>query len=152
MGELLPTNVRVRDDSPLAQSAAGPSCHDVPTGMPPLVTEGVGGVDMNLPPSTMTPRDPSAMSPSIRPTPSTIAWAANGMGRADALGDVVVAPDYDPCVTATASSTYVDGVMTGCTTSIAVDATSAVGSPIRPVVGSSITNITGYSVTSKGAP
>ena len=62
-GEPLPTDVRVRDDSPLAPSATDPSCHDVPTGMPPPAIEGVSGADTNLSPSTMTLRDPLAVSP-----------------------------------------------------------------------------------------
>ena len=69
MGEPLPTNVRVKDDSLQAPSAAEPSRHDVPTGTPPPAMEGVNGVDANLSPSTMTLEDPSAVYPSVRPMP-----------------------------------------------------------------------------------
>ena len=152
MTDPLPTDVRVNDNSPLAPSATDPSCHDVPTGTPPPVTEGVSGVDANLSPSTMTLRDPSAMSPSIQPTPGTVAWATDGTGHANTSGDAAVVPGYDPSVTATTTSTYVDGAMTSCVTPTTVDATSSVGSPIHPTSDSGIVAIIGCSATSKGGP
>ena len=73
MGKPLPTDVRTRDDSPLAPSATDPSHHDVPAETSPLAMEGVSGADANLSPSTMTLEDPSAVSPSIWPTPGAVA-------------------------------------------------------------------------------
>ena len=54
MGEPPPTDVRARDDSPLAPSATDPSRHDVPVGTPPLAMEGVSSVDADPSPSTTT--------------------------------------------------------------------------------------------------
>ena len=134
MGELLPTDVRARDDSPLAPSAADPSCRDAPTETPPLAMEGVSGVDANLSPSTTTLGESLAMSPSIRPMPGVVAWAANGTGHAGASGTAVFTPDYDPSITATATSTYVGRVTTGGVAPTMVSATSTVGSPVTPLV------------------
>ena len=141
----LPTDVRVRDDSPPAPSAANPSRCDVPIKMPPSVMEGASGAGTNLSPSTTTPGDPSATSPSVRPAPGTVAWAADGTGRANASCNAALTPDYDPYVTATTTSTYVSGVMTGCVM-------SAVDSPVRPAIDSGITAITGCFVTFEGTP
>ena len=69
----LPTDVRVRDDSPLALSVVSPSRCDVPGGTPPSMIEGVNQANTNLSPSTTTPRDPTATSSSIWPMPGTVA-------------------------------------------------------------------------------
>ena len=62
--------------------------------------EGASGVGANLSPSTMTPGDPSAVSPSVRPMPGAVAWATDGMGRANASGDAAVKPSYDTSIRA----------------------------------------------------
>ena len=74
------------------------------------------------------------------------------MGRTNASSNATVMPGYDPSITATATSTYIGTVTPGCIVPATVDATSAVGSPVRPTVSSSITTITGCSVTSEGTP
>ena len=125
MGELLPTDIRARDDSPSAPGVADPS------------------------PGTTTPRDPSDTSPSVWPMPGAVAWAADGAGRAGALGAAAVAPSYDQSITDAATCTYVGGVMTGSIAPTTVGAMSAVGSPIRPAVSSAIAAITSCSVTSE---
>ena len=120
--------------------------------MPPPATEGVSSADANLSPSTMTPGDPPAVSPSIRPVLGAIAWAIDGMDHAIASGDVAVAHGYDPSVLATATTTYVGGVMTGYIAPTMFGDTSAVSSPVCPTVGSGIMAITSCSTTSEGAP
>ena len=110
--EPLPTDVRARDDSPLAPSTTNPFCHDVPTRTPPSAMEGISGADTNLSPITTTPGDPSAASPFIQPMPGAVAWAADGKSCANASGNAAVAPGYDPSITAATTSTCVSGVMT----------------------------------------
>jgi len=109
-------------------------------------------MDANLSPSTMTPRDPSAMSLSAQPEPGAVAWATDGTGRADASGDATVAHGYDQSITAAATSTGIGGVTTGCVAPTMVGATSAVGSPVHPAIGSGITAVIGCSVMSEGDP
>ena len=149
-GEPLPTDVRARDDSSPAPSAADPNRHDVPTGMPPPVMEGVSGADANLSPSTTTPENPSATSPSVQPAPAIIAWATDGTGHAadgtGHLGDAIVASSCDPSVMVVATSTYIGWVMTSYIKPITIGAMSVVGSVVRPAIGSGITPITSYSV------
>ena len=110
------------------------------------------GVDANLSPSTMTPRDPSDVSLSIRPMASAVTWATNGMGHASALGTTMIVPGYDPPVTTAATSACITEVRISYVTTATVSITSAVGSPVRPIVGSGITAITDCSVTSEGIP
>ena len=74
------------------------------------------------------------------------------MGRANISGDVAVAPDCDPSIMGTTTSTYISGVMTGCIMPATIGTTSAVGSPVRPVIGSGIVAITGCSAISEGDP
>ena len=91
-------------------------------------------------------------SPSVRPTLGAIAWATDGICRANASGDAAVVPGYDPSITPAITSTCVDRVTTGYVTPAMVGATSMVDSPVRPVVGSGIVAITGCSATSEGTP
>ena len=114
--------------------------------------EGASDVGMNLSPSTTTPGDPSAASPSVWPAPSAVAWATDGMGHANALGNAAVVPGYDPSIMTAATSTCIGGVTTGCVTPATVGATSAVGSPVLPTIGSVITAVTGCSMMSEGDP
>ena len=114
--------------------------------------EGVRGADMNRSPSTTTPGDSSAMSPSVRPTPGAVAWATDGMGHANTSGNAVVTPSYDPFITVAATSTCISGVMTSCVVPTTVGAMSAVGSLVCPVVGNGIMAISSCSVMSEGDP
>ena len=118
----------------------------------PTATEGVSGAYTDPAPSTTTPGDPSAASPSIQPTPGAITWAVDGTGHSNALGDTAVASGYDPSIMAAATSTCIGGVTTGYAVPTMVGTMSAVGSPIHPAVGSSIMAITSRSATSEGAP
>ena len=106
--------------------------------------KGVSGADVDLSPSTVTLGDPSAASPSVRPTPGAVTWATNGMGRASASGAAAVVPGYDPSITTAATFAYIDGVMTGYVMPAMVGATS--------MVSSGIMVITGCSTTSEGTP
>jgi len=127
MGESLPTNDSARDDFPSVPSAA------------------------DLSATTMTPGDPSSMSPSIRPTPGTVAWAVDGAGHTGASGATTVVLDRDPSVTTAATSTYVGRVTTGCVAPTTVGAMSTVGSLVHPVIGSGIAAMASCSTTSEGA-
>ena len=100
----------------------------------------------------MTPEDPSIVSPSVQPALGAITWAADGSGRAKAIGDPAVAPGCDPSVTVAATSTYIGGVKTGYVMPTTVGATRAVDSAVRPAFGSGIAVVTDCSVTSEGAP
>ena len=102
--------------------------------------ERISGTDVELSPSTTTPKDPSVASPSVWPAPGAIAWVADGTGHTGASGAAVFAPGYDT------------SIMTGCVAPIMVGATSAVGSPVRPAGSSGIMAIIGCSATSEGAP
>ena len=66
VGELLPTDIRARDGSPLAPIAADPPRRDVPIGTLPSEMEEVSCTDTNSSPSTMTFGDPLAVSPSVQ--------------------------------------------------------------------------------------
>ena len=61
-------------------------------------------------------------------------------------------PSYDPSVTSAATSTYVVGVTTGCSTPTTVGTTSVVGSSVRPIIGYGIVAVTCCSTTTEGAP
>ncbi|XP_066323359.1 AA9 family lytic polysaccharide monooxygenase B-like [Miscanthus floridulus] len=114
--------------------------------------EGVSGADIDPSPSTMTPKDPSIAFPSFRPMSGAVTWATDGTGRTSASGITAVALSGDPSITVTATSTCVGGVTTSYVAPATIGATSAVGSPIRPIVGSGIAAIASCSVTSEGAP
>ena len=91
------------------------------------------------------------MSPSVWPMLGAVAWATNGMGHANALGDAAVAPGCDPSITADATSTYVGGVTTSYVVPTTVSAMGVVSRPVCPTIGSYIAAITGCSMTSEGA-
>lgn len=97
-------------------------------------------------------RDPSAVSPSIRPKPDSIAWATDGVGHTGTSGTTTIVPGCDPPIIATATSTCIGWVMIGYVAPTIVGATSVVGSPVRPIVGSSVATIVRCSVIFEGAP
>lgn len=152
VGESLPTDVRARDGSPPASIAIDPPRRDVPIGTLPPTMERVSGTDANSSPSTMISRDPSAVSPSIRPMPNAVTWATDGAGLAGSSGAATIALGYDPPITIITTFTHVSGVLTGYVAPTTVGTTSAIGSPVCPVVDSGITTITGCSMTPKGVP
>ena len=152
MGESLPTDVRARDGSSPVLISADPSHHDIPAGTLPPATEGVSGTDVDSSPSTMTSEDPSAMSPSIWPMPDAVAWVTGGTGHAGSSGVTTIAPGWDSPITIATTSACVGRVLTGYVEPATVRATSAVGSPVRPIIGSSITSIADCSAASEGIP
>ena len=121
MGEWLPPNARAKGDSLLVLST-----------------------------TTTTPRDPSAVSPSIRPMSRAVICAAGGEGRAAALGAAMVVSSCGPLVTATTTSACLGGASSGYVTPAEVGATSVVGSSDRPIVGRGTASITDSSATSEG--
>jgi len=56
------------------------------------------------------------------------------MGRANAFGNAVVTPGYDPSVMAATTSACVGGVTIDCVAPATVGTTDAVGSPFHPTV------------------
>ena len=64
----------------------------------------------------------------------------------------MIAPSYDPPITAAATSTYIGGVLTVCVEPTMVSIVSMVGSPVHPIVGSGIATIAGCSTASEGIP
>ena len=123
MGEWLPPNVTASDDSLPVHSA-----------------------------TTAMSEDPSAASPSVRPTLGAVTWANGGTDHATTSGTATVASDYVLPITVAATTTYIGRASTGGVVPIAVSTTSASSSSIRPDVGSGIASLTGCLATSKGVP
>lgn len=123
VGEWLPLDVMARDDSPLVHST-----------------------------TAATFGDPSAMSPSVRPTSTVVTWAADGADRVASSSSATATFGYAWLVIVTATSACVGGASTDGVTPTAVGATSVSGSSIRFDVGSRIASVVGCSVISEGTP
>ena len=123
VGERLPLDVRAKGDPPLVLST-----------------------------TTTTPRDPSVVSPSLRPMSGVVTWAAGGADHAASSGTTVAASSYAWLVTVAAASICVEGASTGDVTPTAVGATSVSGRSVCSDVGSGITSVVGCLATSVGVP
>ena len=97
-------------------------------------------------------RDPLAMSPSVWPALSAVAWIADGTNHAAPSDTIVAASGYAWLITIMATSACNVGASVYGATPTTEGTTSVSASSVRSDVGGRITSVVVCSVTPEGAP